>query len=199
MPYSWAYCMKISGGRARGVRLECPAKGTRPATDALREALFSSLGQVIDDASVLDLFSGTGAYGLEALSRGARHASFVEQHVQAVRCLNNNLKAGCKSAGLIGTKVARVTKADVLKWLKAPQVRFDVIIADPPYDLLKTFCAQCEGLIASHLSRDGVFILEAPANFEVPEFPGLVLRKRLGKKKSQSPSLLIYDDAREAL
>lgn len=185
--------MRITGGLARGVPLKCPRKNTRPATDAMREALFSSLAERVHDASVLDLFAGTGAYGLEALSRGARHATFVEQSPEAIKCLTQNLQALGKSAQRNLAKIAQIQRGDALKWLQQPHITFDLIIADPPYDFLQTFCEQGVHALSKHLQAPhGMLILEAPANVPAPEFPQLELYKRLGKKKSQSPTLLLY-------
>src|SRR5512135_1734124 len=90
--------MRISGGGARGITLVVPkGDAVRPATDGMRQALFSSLGARVVDAHFLDLFAGSGAYGLEALSRGAAGGVFVEQNAKAVACVRQNVAATCKS------------------------------------------------------------------------------------------------------
>ena len=92
--------MRISGGGARGIPLRVPkGDAVRPATDALRQAIFSSLAQRVPGARFLDLFAGSGAYGLEALSRGAVGGVFVENNFQALGCLRQNVAAVCKSLG----------------------------------------------------------------------------------------------------
>src|SRR5471030_2715621 len=92
--------MRISGGAARGITLVAPkGDAVRPATDGLRQAVFSSLGARVAGARFLDLFAGSGAYGLEALSRGATGGVFVESNHRAVGCLRKNLSAVCKSLG----------------------------------------------------------------------------------------------------
>src|SRR3954470_14415206 len=92
--------MRISGGIARGITLAVPKGGqVRPATDGLRQAVFSSLGERVVAARFLDLFAGSGAYGLEALSRGAAGGVFVEQNHRATACLRENISAVCKSLG----------------------------------------------------------------------------------------------------
>ena len=92
--------MRITGGKARGINLTTGrAAHVRPATDRMREAVFSSLGKAVESASVLDLFAGSGSYGMEALSRGAGSALFVEKHPQAVDALQRNLDAVLKSMG----------------------------------------------------------------------------------------------------
>jgi 16S rRNA (guanine966-N2)-methyltransferase len=93
--------MRISGGKARGIPLRAAkAPELRPATEANRERLFSSLGQQIQNARVLDLFAGTGSYGLEALSRGAAEAYFVEKNRKITKDLKDNLSKVLKSAEL---------------------------------------------------------------------------------------------------
>lgn len=93
--------MRISGGKAKGIKLRIP-KGSplRPAAEPVRERLFSSLGDLVSGAKFLDLFAGTGSYGLEALSRGAESGAFIEQDVNTASCLRNNLTAVCKSANV---------------------------------------------------------------------------------------------------
>ena len=97
--------MRISGGKARGIPLRaCKAPELRPATEANRERLFSSLGQAVINARILDLFAGTGSYGLEALSRGAVEASFVEKNKKGLRPLGPWASGHCVHGahGLIG-------------------------------------------------------------------------------------------------
>src|SRR6187401_769321 len=92
--------MRISGGAARGIPLVVPkGDAVRPATDGMRQAVFSSLGERVVGARFLDLFAGSGAYGLEALSRGAAAGVFVEQNAKAAHCLRQNITAVCKSLG----------------------------------------------------------------------------------------------------
>src|SRR3954462_15936796 len=92
--------MRISGGIAKGITLAVPrGDQVRPATDGLRQAGFSSLGDRVLAARFLDLFAGSGAYGLEALSRGAAAGTFVEQNARAAACVRQNIAAVCKSLG----------------------------------------------------------------------------------------------------
>ena len=106
--------MRISGGQARGILLVVPkGDAVRPATDSMRQAAFSSLGAFVVGARFLDLFAGSGAYGLEALSRGAAGGVFVEKNAKAAACLRRNLAAVCKSLGRDETGV-EVFQADAL-------------------------------------------------------------------------------------
>jgi 16S rRNA (guanine966-N2)-methyltransferase len=117
-------------GTAKGRRLVAPpGRDTRPTSDRVREALFNSLASLgaIEGAEVLDLFAGSGALGIEALSRGARHCTFVEQARPAVDAIRANLAA----TGLADQ--ATVVSADVTTWLPRNRSVFDLALADPPY------------------------------------------------------------------
>ncbi len=123
--------MRVIAGRLRGRRLAAPpGRGTRPTSDRVREALFSMLGDV-RGASALDLFAGTGALGIEALSRGAARATFVERDREALRALRANLHA----LGLAGPD-AEVRAGDALAALRTARARgetYDLVFLDPPY------------------------------------------------------------------
>jgi len=120
--------MRIIGGTHRGRRIAAPKGGhTRPTGDRVREALFNLVGPV-DGASVLDLYAGSGALGLEALSRGAVRATFVESAPAAQRALRANVEA-------LGAE-AELVRADALRWLRTarPGARqYDLVFLDPPY------------------------------------------------------------------
>lgn len=125
--------MRIVAGSLKGRTINAPeGEGTRPTTDRVREALFSSLYSLrggFEGAVVLDAFSGSGALGIEALSRGAELAVFYENDAKAVRVLRKNLE-GCK----LDSKVARIVQRDVLKATPtAPGRPFDLVFLDPPY------------------------------------------------------------------
>lgn len=121
--------MRIVAGRHKGRRLRAPAgAATRPTTDRVREALFSILGP-LDGMHVLDLYAGSGALGLEALSRGAESVTFVESARPALEAIRANLAAAGDDAEVVAT--------DALKWLRAAPTRnraFDLVFCDPPYD-----------------------------------------------------------------
>ena len=121
--------MRIVAGEHRGRRLRSPAGArTRPTSDRVREALFSILGPV-DGLDVLDLYAGSGALGIEALSRGAASATFVESAREAAAAIRANLSA-------IGRDDAKVVETDVFAWLRSPAAEpaFDLVFCDPPYD-----------------------------------------------------------------
>ncbi|MDH6282160.1 16S rRNA (guanine966-N2)-methyltransferase [Rhodococcus sp. LBL1] len=120
---------RIVAGRAGGRRLKVPASGTRPTSDRVREALFSSLDSRIDleGAAVLDLYAGSGALGLEALSRGAEHVLLVESDAKAAAVIKQNVTA----VGLPGASVRTASVAAVVGG--TAEREFDVVLADPPY------------------------------------------------------------------
>ena len=127
--------MRITGGAARGIQIKAPkGNATRPATDRLREAIFSSLGASIEGCKVADLFAGTGSYGLEALSRGAASSTFFETDHAALTCLRQNVQAAIRSCNL-DTGVAKVVARDVFT-LDSTTPSYDLIFLDPPYDTI---------------------------------------------------------------
>ncbi|HET9782915.1 MAG TPA: 16S rRNA (guanine(966)-N(2))-methyltransferase RsmD [Candidatus Dormibacteraeota bacterium] len=122
--------LRISGGEARGRRLKAP-KNIRPTQGVVKQAIFNMVGPDIEGSTVLDLFAGSGAIGIEALSRGARAVWFVDQQPRGLAILRQNLDA-------LGFKErAHVVRGDVVRWLEAsPQVikSADFVILDPPYE-----------------------------------------------------------------
>jgi 16S rRNA (guanine966-N2)-methyltransferase len=119
--------VRVVAGEFKGRRLYAPRGArTRPTADRVREALFSMLGDV-SGARVLDLYAGSGALGIEALSRGAEAAVFVENDRQALAALRRNLEA-------VGAR-AEVRRQDVLRFLARPEGTFDLVFCDPPYDV----------------------------------------------------------------
>lgn len=188
--------MRITGGQARGIPLKAPpGNKVRPAMDAMREAIFSSLGPRVNDAQVLDLFAGSGAYGLEALSRGAGSCCFIEKDNKAISFLESNASAVAKSIG--GEMNYQTIRMDAMKWQAGAQ-KYDIIFIDPPYPLLDehglTMLKQAAPfLVPSEHSR---LILEAPGGWEPSGDvkaiqPPLHLLKRLGKGRNQ-PSALVF-------
>jgi 16S rRNA (guanine966-N2)-methyltransferase len=119
--------VRISGGEAKGRKLKVPS-GTRPASERVRQAVFSALGDAVAGASVLDLYCGSGAYGLEALSRGAARATFVDDDPRAIDACRTN----AEQSGLADR--AEVRRSSVERYLRRPARRFDLVFADPPYE-----------------------------------------------------------------
>ncbi len=165
---------RIISGEAKGRRLSVPPAGTRPTSDRVRESVFSILEHRIDfaDQVVVDLFAGSGALGLEALSRGARSAIFVESHRGAAKVISANL-------AIVGG-VGEVTVTDVARFVRqlaAPDNdAFTLVFADPPYDVPVDQVSQLMGefIASGQVADDAVFVIEtrAPrANDQVLQLP----------------------------
>jgi 16S rRNA (guanine(966)-N(2))-methyltransferase RsmD len=163
--------MRIIAGKFKGRRLKAPTwEGLRPTSDKLRETLFNILAPRVDGARVLDGFAGTGAVGLEALSRGAAQVTFVEQDRRAVRLIEENLAACGVQADYTIDTGDLVTV--VQRQAGAP---FDLVWLDPPYDLLNIHDVLAAA--ASVLQPDGLLVLERATRRE-PEVPGALERTR---------------------
>jgi len=151
--------MRVIAGRAGGVRLAVPKAGVRPTMDRVKAAIFSSLGDVIIGARILDLFAGSGALGIEALSRGAVSALFVDEDRQSISAIEKNLvKAKFQ---------AQVRKQDVFDFLRrlSSGEKFRVIFADPPYERMESGTGYTEKLLSCQALREildpqGFFVLE---------------------------------------
>ena len=156
--------LRIIGGRWRGRRFPCPPDDrTRPTGDRIRETLFNWLAPVIDGARCLDLFAGSGALGLEALSRSAAGVSFVEKDAGAVRQLETTL-------GMLDCAEADVVKGDALRFLAGPPTRFDIVFLDPPFGVIDpgNLCTLLEDGWLAGCAR--VYI-EMRRDAELPELP----------------------------
>ena len=185
--------MRISGGEARGIPLLVPkGDAVRPATDGMRQAVFSSLGARVAGARFLDLFAGSGAYGLEALSRGAAGGTFIEQNGKAVACLRRNIEAVCKSLGR-DDDVVNVVQADARAVPVGGNTSgFELVFIDPPYELIQEIVPALFGRLSEVLASnpDALVLLELPGELEVAP-AGWKLLKRLGKGVRQ-PTVAIF-------
>ena len=177
--------MRITGGEYCGRVLAVPDTGKiRPTQDRVREALFSMLQNEIPGADFLDLFAGTGSAGLEALSRGAKSATFVEIDHRHLKSLGENIAKLCRSAGNTVT-----VRADVYRWLERYSGGgYSVVFADPPYALgeEKGYASVLKTLAERGVVREGgVFVAEMTAVQKAEETPGweLVRDRRYGKTR----------------
>lgn len=209
--------MRIIAGEFGGRRIDAPdVDTTRPMLDRVRESLFGTLGELVTDARVLDLYAGSGSLGLEALSRGAQHVRFVEKFPAALTALRANVAAlGVETS----VQVVRADALDPASWsanalalhgkkakhapiadaeaapaaATAPQ--FDLVFFDPPYKLLDEPVARGKLLVAvdrildEHLSPAGVFVFHAPA--QASERMRLPSGRR-GEQRTYGNSLLAY-------
>jgi 16S rRNA (guanine(966)-N(2))-methyltransferase RsmD len=154
----------VIAGTARSIRLDAPGPGTRPLADRVKQTLFAILEPDLPGSRFLDLFAGSGAAGIEALSRGAAHATFVERDVTAARVIVGNLAR----THLGGPDRVMIVRDDVLDWLRDPargdEPPWDLVVVDPPYDDPRALVDTLEGLgplltpaarvVAKHFWRD---------------------------------------------
>ncbi len=149
---------RVIAGIARGIRLAAPGEGTRPLADRVKQALFAILDPDLQDARVLDLFAGSGAAGIEALSRGAAAVVFVERDPVAIETIRANLER-THFAG----PSASVIRTEVVTWLATGPARaagpYDVAIVDPPYDRPELLVATLERLGAGSLLVPGALVV----------------------------------------
>jgi 16S rRNA (guanine966-N2)-methyltransferase len=162
--------MRVTGGRLGGRRLVAPPSGVRPTADRVREALFARLSD-LDGVCVLDLYAGTGALGIEALSRGAERVVFVERSNASLSALRRNLRTLELDAH------ARVVRADVrsaLRRLAGEGLRFDLVLADPPYED-RELGAPLSLLVSGGLLAPGAtVVVERSRRHPLPAVEGLV-------------------------
>ena len=173
--------VRIIAGSKRGARIAAP-KGlaTRPTGDRVREAAFNLIGPV-EGAAVLDLFAGSGAMGLEALSRGAASATFVESDRTACRTIAQNLE----KLGLTG---ARVVCGDAVWALRQEPRTYDLVLVDPPYELWSELEPRLAGALERVLAPDGLVVVETGSKTE----PALPLALRTSRRYG-SARLTLYE------
>ncbi len=179
--------MRIIAGKAGRIAIKVPSAVARPTTDFVRQAIFSILGEHVFDARVLDLFCGSGALGLEALSRGATSCVFVDEHRQAISVTDENLIKAKLDGG-------RTVKADVFSFLQRDPTTYDLILADPPYwkgygdtDLVAKLLALPN--LPDRLSPKGHLIAEISSNHPTPASPYF---KLLDRREYGSSAILIF-------
>ena len=156
--------MRIIGGIYRHRNIIFPSeKTTRPTKDRIRESLFSSLGDSIITKRVLDLFAGSGAYGIEALSRGASFCTFVDLENEPIKCIKTNLTT-------LKIDNAKVVKSDYQNYLNTLQENsFDVVLLDPPYAM--DICNDIVNFLIDRkiIADDGIIVVETDKEFQIDE------------------------------
>jgi 16S rRNA (guanine966-N2)-methyltransferase len=179
--------MRVIAGSAKGIQLQAvPGKGTRPISDRVKESLFNILGEWIVDARVLDLFAGTGSVGIEALSRGAATATFVEKQARAIGVIRENLKR----TGL--SRAARLVQADVFKFLAEGMEAYDLIyVAPPQYQELWSKTLLAVEANPGWLARGGLVVVQIfPKEWQPLELATLEL---VDERKYGSTLLCFYE------
>ena len=165
--------MRVITGTARGRRLQTlEGNDVRPTTDKVKEAVFSSIQFDIEDRRVLDLFAGSGQLGIEALSRGASHATFIDLNPDAI----NVIKANVKATDFEDKSTIR--RSDCFSFLASTNEEFDIVFLDPPYreGLLQKTLAAATNIVSDY----GIIICERPTDIELPvSIDGFVEKKQL--------------------
>jgi 16S rRNA (guanine966-N2)-methyltransferase len=170
--------LRIIGGRWRGRRLSVPeAEGLRPTPDRVRETLFNWLQPYLAGAGCLDLFAGTGALCLEALSRGAGRVVMVEKAAPVVERLRQHV-------AMLGAENAEVTQADAVEYLRQAPTAFDIIFLDPPFR--SNLIARCAELVEARgwIKSGGLIYVESPSRMEPLPLPAtweLIRSKQAGQ------------------
>ena len=184
--------MRVITGKARGVVLKTPeGMATRPTTDRVKEALFSIIQFDIPGCRVLDLFGGTGQLGIEALSRGASGAVFVDAAETACKLIRENLRRTKLEAD------ATVIRSDYMDYLRRCRDKFDMIFLDPPYaEVFLENSLKCITEI-DILQTNGIIVAERPVEKDLPwDYPGL-LRSKDYKYGKTLLTVFRKDDAKE--
>ena len=165
--------MRVITGKARGVNLKTPeGLATRPTADRVKEALFSVINFDIPGAAVLDLFGGTGQLGIEALSRGAKSATFVDQSSAACNLIKENLRRTKLESG------AKVIRGDYLEYLSRCREKYNIILLDPPYAEVFLENALKRITEIDILHSGGIIVAERPLGKELPwDFAGFTRSK----------------------
>jgi len=147
-----AMSIRICGGRYRSIRLDCPSSGVRPTTDRVKEAIFSVLMHDLQDSLVLDLFAGCGSLGIEALSRGAAHATFVDSSRSCIEIIRKNIQS------IRAENNATVMKGEAGQFVHKCRDRFDLIFMDPPYH--KGLATELTPHVYNLLKVGGILVVE---------------------------------------
>jgi 16S rRNA (guanine966-N2)-methyltransferase len=167
--------IRVITGSAKNTKLLVPHTGTRAVTDRIKTQIFDLLTGMIDKASVLDLFAGSGAYGIEALSRGASHCTFIDSGKEAIEILKGNLKR----TGF--TNKSNIIAEELPAALQSlPQNHWDLIFCDPPFDRISEFkLLDYTELVGKH----NVLILRTPLSYEIelPTELNLIEQRKMGK------------------
>jgi len=148
--------VRIITGKAKGRKIEVPKNITRPLTDRIKTSIFDTIQHIIPESHVLDLFSGSGNFGIEALSRGASHATFIDSDTKATDLIKRNLKS------VEMESQASVVKNRAEQFLKDADEKFDIVFADPPFPLDPRKKIEIFRLIPYVCRKDSIIIVRIP-------------------------------------
>jgi 16S rRNA (guanine966-N2)-methyltransferase len=186
---------RVIAGTARSIRLDAPGPGTRPLADRVKQTLFGILEPDLPGARFLDLFAGSGAAGIEALSRGAVHATFVERDQRAIGTIRTNLAR----TALGDEGRATIVRADVLTWLRDPDrtagAPYDLVLIDPPYDDIESMATALEAASAI-VSRGGRVVAKHFWRTPPPPMVGLLASER--ERRFGDTALTFYRPTEDA-
>ena len=186
---------RVIAGTARSIRLDAPGPGTRPLADRVKQTLFGILEPDLPGARFLDLFAGSGAAGIEALSRGAAHATFVERDQRAIGTIRTNLAR----TALGDEGRATIVRADVLTWLRDPDraasAPYDLMLIDPPYDDIESMATALEAASAI-VSRGGRVVAKHFWRTPPPPMVGLLASER--ERRFGDTALTFYRPTEDA-
>jgi 16S rRNA (guanine966-N2)-methyltransferase len=155
--------IRVCAGFYRSRRIECPARGVRPTTDRVKQAIFSTLPTPLEGARVLDLFAGSGSLGIEALSRGADFVTFVDGSKDCTRVIESNLRL------LKALDRAKIVRSEVGAFLEKCPGEFDVIFMDPPYN--KGLASEIAPHVYRFVNTGGVLVIEHSPAEPIPVQP----------------------------
>jgi len=174
--------MRVIGGKMRGTNLESPKdRRVRPTTDRIKEDLFNIIMPYIPDSLVLDLFAGSGAIGIEAISRGCKKSFFVDNNMDSIRLIKRNIKkTKCED-------LSTVIKKDAISFVNSTKEKFDVIFLDPPYNYEKLKNLIENVIKCDILCKDGILIVEHDKNIPFD------IKEKMVKIKTKSYSLTSID------
>ena len=167
--------MRVISGKYKGKKIEgFDMLGTRPTKDRVKESIFATINYKLKDSSFLDLFSGTGSIGIEAISNGAKISYFVDNGKEILKVLNNNLN------GIDNAVVVKYDYQEALKYFENNDIKFDIIYIDPPYHL--NLLNKSLDLIEKYnlLNQDGIIICEYEEEIPICQYE-LLKEKRYGK------------------
>lgn len=168
--------MRVIAGSARSINLIAPDEKVRPTTDRTKETLFNMISSYLPGSKVLDLFAGSGALGIEALSRGAAHCDFIDSYLESIQCIKKNLE---KTKLIENANVLKYDYKEACKRLSQDNLEYDIIFLDPPYLQGLEMAALNEINTNRLLGEHGIITIESDisTNIDIEQYQGLEIFK----------------------